>query len=60
MRNLKIYRDRQNNKIQKGYRIRVVDIDVSDMCNALTIHTHTKKDADRLELFIHKLLQFTK
>ena len=56
MKNLKIYRDTQNNKQSKSERIRVVNTSVPHMKDAITIHIHDSNDADRVELFIYKLL----
>lgn len=60
MKNLKIYRDTQNNKQSKSERIRVVNTNVRYMRDAITIHIHDRNEADRLELFLYKLLDSIK
>ena len=57
MKSIKIYRDKQNNKQSKAHRIRVVNADVPDARDAITIAFDSKIDADRVELFVHKVLQ---
>lgn len=56
MRNMKIYRDKQNNKSSQSYRIRVVNTDVPSMRDSLTIYLKNSNEADRVELFLYKLL----
>lgn len=56
MKKLKIYRDKQNNKKSKSERIRVVNTTVPNMNDCITIHINNSNDADRVELFLYKLL----
>jgi hypothetical protein len=56
--NLNVHIDKQNNKQSNDYRVRLVDKDIPNMRECITKHCKTKEEAEAIELYTHRLIQF--